>query len=114
MTAIPAPLLPLVDRFTSLVGWLVERVAGLGEPKAGGQARSVQAAANPFGLDQTAPPHPVLDLPRAGLLLTRLRDVLARFRAIAATPVPPATPPRQAARPEIRPHLRALHRGAGG
>ena len=106
MTTIPDPLLPLVDRFTSLVGWLVERVAGLGDPKAGGQAGGQardDTSANQFGLDRTAPPHPVLGPSRAGVLLTRLRDVLARFRAIAATPIPPAKPPAKPLGPKFVP-----------
>ncbi len=64
-------LLPLLDRLTSLVAWLADRIAGLGD-------------------------HAGLDRTQGGALLARLHDLVARFRAVAGTPVPP---PKRAPKP---------------
>ena len=77
----------LCDRMTGLIAWLADRIAGLGDPAGGGQA----------GLEPA----------QAGALLARLRHLAARFRAVAATPVPPpkpaAGPPPGPAEPKFVP-----------
>ena len=70
------PCTPLLDRMTGLIAWLADRIAGL--------------------LDQTGGDRAGLDPSRTGALLARLRHLAARFRAVAATPIPP---PRPAAGP---------------
>ena len=68
---------PLRDRISGLIAWLADRIAGLGE----------QAGRDPAGAD-----HAGLEPTQAGALLARLRHLAARFRAVAATPVPPPEP----------------------
>ncbi|MGH7041779.1 MAG: hypothetical protein ACREFY_06575, partial [Acetobacteraceae bacterium] len=64
--------IPLLDRLTSLIAWLAERIAELVDHAWGDQA----------GL---APR-------RADTLRARLRHLAARFRAVAGTPIPPPKP----------------------
>ncbi len=68
---------PLRDRITGLIAWLADRIAG-----SGGSA----------GRDHTEGDHAGLEPAQAGALLARLRHLAARFRAVAATPIPPPRP----------------------
>jgi len=77
---------PLLDRLTSLVAWLADRIAGAGDP-AGGD-------------------HAWLDRTQAGALIARLRHLAARFRAVAATPAPPPKPAPGLAEPRFVPAFR--------
>ena len=68
---------PLRDRISGLIAWLADRIAGLGE----------QAGRDPAGADDAG-----MEPTQAGALLARLRHLAARFRAVAATPIPPPRP----------------------
>ena len=72
---------PLLDRLASLVVWLTDRIAGVGD----------QA-----GLDRA----------QADSLLARLRRLAARFRAVAGTPAPPPKPAPGLAEPRFVPAFR--------
>ncbi len=74
---------PLLDRLTSLIAWLADRIGGLRDP----------AGRDPAGL---APAH-------AGALLARLRHLAARFRAVASTPIPPPKPAPKPPEPRFVP-----------
>ncbi len=79
---------PLLDRLSSLIAWLADRIGGLRDPAGRDQAEAHQA-----GL---APAH-------AGALLARLRYLAARFRAVAGTPIPPPKPAPKPAEPRFVP-----------
>ena len=79
---------PLRDRITSLIAWLADRIAGLG-----GSA----------GRDHAGGGHAGLEPAQAGALLARLRHLAARFRAVAATPIPPPKPAPKPAAPKFVP-----------
>jgi len=66
--------IPLLDRVTGFIARLADRIAGFGDP-----AGRDHAGRDPAGLE---PAH-------AGALLARLRHLAARFRIVAATPIPP-------------------------
>lgn len=76
---------PLLDRLTSLIAWLADRIAGLVDQAGGDRAGGGQAGLEPRHADT---------------LLARLRHLAARFRAVAGTPIPP---PRPAAGPSPGP-----------
>ena len=78
---------PLLDRLTSLVAWLADRIAGVGDP-AGGE-------------------HAGLEPAQADTLLARLRHLAARFRAVAGTPVPPPKPAPKPVEPRFVPTHRS-------
>ena len=79
---------PLLDRMTGFIARLADRIAGFG-----GQAGRDQAEGDQTGL------HPA----HAGALLARLRHLTARFRAVAATPIPPPRPEPKPAEPRFVP-----------
>ena len=74
--------IPLLDRLASLVVWLTDRIAGVGD-RAG------------------------LDRAQADSLLARLRHLAARFRAVAGTPAPPPKPAQGLAEPRFVPAFRS-------
>jgi hypothetical protein len=82
MSPAPQSLIPLLDRLTSLIAWLADRIAGFGDHAGGDQARRDHAGADQAGLEPK----------RADTLLARLRHLAARFRAVAGTPIPPPKP----------------------
>jgi len=84
---------PLLDRVTGFIARLADRITGLGGP-----AGRDQPGRDQLGDDQTAL-HPV----HAGALLARLRHLAARFRAVAATPIPPPRPAPKPAEPKFVP-----------
>ena len=77
------PCIPLLDRVTGLIAWLADRIAALPDQTGGDRA----------GLEPS----------RAGVLLARLRHLAARFRAVAATPIPPPRPAAKPAEPRFVP-----------
>ena len=82
MTPTSLRAIALCDRMTGLIAWLADRIAGLGDPAGGEQAGRDQAGGDPAGLEPA----------QAGALLARLRHLAARFRAVAAAPIPPPKP----------------------
>ncbi len=84
---------PLLDRLTSLIAWLADRIGGFCDPAGRDPAGDDQAEAHQAGL---APA-------RAGALLARLRHLIARFRAVASTPIPPPKPAPKPAEPKFVP-----------
>jgi len=82
---------PLLDRVTSFIARLADRIAGFGD-----QAGRDQAGRDHAGRDQLGDDHAGLHPAHANALLARLRHLAARFRAVAATPIPP---PRAAPKP---------------
>jgi len=84
---------PLLDRVTGFIARLADRIAGFGDP-----ARRDQVGRDHAGRDQ-AGLHPA----HAGALLARLRHFAARFRAVAATPIPPPKPEPKPAEPRFIP-----------
>jgi len=89
---------PLLDRVTGFFARLADRIAGFGD-QAGGDL----AGRDHAGCDQPERDQPGLDPARAGALLARLRHLLARFRAVAATPIPPPRPELKPAEPRFVP-----------
>jgi len=79
---------PLLDRVTSFIARLAERIAGFGD----------QPGRDPLACDQHG-----LEPAHAGALLARLRHLAARFRAVAATPIPPPRPEPKPAEPRFVP-----------
>ena len=77
---------PLLDRVTSFIARLADRIAGFGN----------HAARDPAGLEPA----------RAGALLARLRHLAASFRAVAATPIPPPKPEPKPPEPRFIPTSR--------
>ena len=95
--------IPLLDRVTSLVAWLADRIGGLRDP-----AGRDQAGAHPAGHDQAgrdpAGAHPAgLEPAHAGALLARLHQLVARFRAIIGSPIPPPKPAPKPVEPRFVP-----------
>ena len=84
---------PLLDRVTGFIARLADRIAGFGDPAGRDQAGRDQAGRDQAGL------HPA----HAGALLARLRHLAARFRAVAATPIPPPRPEPKPAEPKFVP-----------
>ena len=84
---------PLLDRMTGFIARLADRIAGFG-----GQASRDQAACDQAACDQTG-----LDPTHAGALLARLRHLAARFRIVAATPIPPPKPEPRPPEPKFVP-----------
>ncbi len=78
---------PLLDRLTSLVAWLADRIGGLRDPAGRDPAGRDQAGRDQAGAHQAG-----LEPAHAGALLARLRHLAARFRAVAGTPIPPPKP----------------------
>ncbi len=89
---------PLLDRLTSLIAWLADRIGGLCDPAGRDPIGRDQAGAHRAGAHQAglAPAH-------AGALLARLRHLAARFRAVASTPIPPPKPAPQPPEPRFVP-----------
>ena len=79
---------PFLNRVTAFIARLVDRVTGFGDPAGRDQPGSDQA-----GLEPT----------HAGALLARVRHLAARFRAVAATPIPPPRPAPKPAEPRFVP-----------
>ncbi len=84
---------PLLDRLTSLIAWLADRIGGLRDP-----AERDQAGAHRAGRDQAG-----LEPAYAGALLARLRHLAARFRAVTSTPIPPPKPAPKPVEPRFVP-----------
>jgi len=84
---------PLLDRVTGFFARLADRIAGFGD-RAGGD----RLACDPLACDRAG-----LDPGHAGALLARLRHLAARFRAVAATPIPPPRPEPKPAEPRFIP-----------
>ena len=82
---------PLRDRLTGLITWLADRIAGLRDP----------AGPDPAVGDQAGAHWPGLEPRLADALLARLRHLAARFRAVAAAPIPPPKPARPPAEPRF-------------
>ena len=89
----PMILPPLLDRVTGFFARLADRIAGFGD-RAGGD----RLACDPLACDRAG-----LDPGHAGALLARLRHLAARFRAVAATPIPPPRPEPKPAEPRFIP-----------
>ena len=92
------PPTPHLDRLVGLIAWLTDRLAGTadqagGKPAGGSRAGNAQAAGDPAPLDPT----------RATTVLARLRDIVARFCAVAATPIPPPKPAPKPPEPHFIP-----------
>ena len=79
---------PLLDRLTGFIARLADRIAGFGAP---------------VGRDQVACAPAGLEAAHAGALLARFRHLAARFRAVAATPIPPPRPEPKPAEPRFVP-----------
>jgi len=90
--------IPLLDRVTSVIARLAGRIAGFGDRAGHDPVGGDQAECDPLGDDQ-----PGLEPAHAGALLARLRHLLARFRAVAATPIPPPRPAPKPAEPKFVP-----------
>ena len=92
----PMTLSPFLDRVSGFIARLADRIPGFGD-RAGrdhparDQARREPTTGDPADLE---PAH-------AGALLARLRHLAARFRAVAATPIPPPKPARPPAEPRF-------------
>ena len=84
---------PLLDRVTGFVARLADRIAGFGDPARRDLAACDRAACDQAGL------HPT----HAGTLLARLRHLVARFRTVAASPIPPPKPEPKPAEPRFIP-----------
>ena len=82
---------PFLDRVSGFIARLADRIAGFGDHAGRDQTGRDHAAADPADLE---PAH-------AGALLARLRHLAARFRAVAATPIPPPQPARPPAEPRF-------------
>jgi len=78
----------LLDRVTGFIARLADRIAGFGDP----------AGRDQLGSDQTG-----LEPAHAGALLARLRQLAARFRAVATTPIPPRKREPRPAEPKFVP-----------
>jgi len=100
MTPNPTPLL---DRVTGFFARLADRIAGFGDPAGRDRAGCEQVGGEPVGRDQAGRDQPGLEPAQAGVLLARLRHLLARFRAVAATPVPPPKPEPKPTEPRFVP-----------
>ena len=85
--------IPLRDRVTGFIARLADRIAGFGD-----RAGREHAGCDQTGRDQTG-----LEPAHAGALLARLRHLAARFRAVAATPIPPPRPEPKPAEPKFVP-----------
>ena len=79
---------PFLNRVTAFIARLADRVTGFGDP----------AGRDQLGSDQTG-----LEPTHAGALLARVRHLAARFRAVAATPIPPPRPAPKPAEPRFVP-----------
>ena len=89
------PPTPLLDRLVGLIAWLTDRLAGTGKPAGGSRA-----AGDPAPLDATG----------VNTILARLGRILARFRAVAATPIPPPKPAEKPPEPRFIPtHILTYH-----
>ena len=105
MTPNPTPLL---DRVTGFFARLADRIAGFGDPAGrdpAGRDRAgcEQVGGEPVGRDQAGRDQPGLEPAQAGALLARLRHLLARFCAVAATPIPPPKPEPKPTEPRFVP-----------
>jgi len=89
----PMTPIPLLDRVTGFIARLADRIAGFGD----------RAGHDPVGRDQVACDQPGLASAHAGVLLARLRHLAARFRAVAATPIPPPRPEPRPTEPKFVP-----------
>jgi len=79
---------PFLDRVSGFIARLADRIAGFGDQVGRDQAECDQAGLEPA---------------HAATLLTRLRHLAARFRAVAATPIPPPKPEPRPAEPKFVP-----------
>ena len=111
MTPNPTPFL---DRVTGFFARVVDRIAGFGDPAGRDRAGCEQVGGEPVGRDQVGRDQAGLDPAQAGALLARLRHLLARFRAVAATPVPPPRPEPKPAEPRFVPAHRFRDLSADG
>jgi len=84
---------PLLDRVTGFIARLADRIAGFGD-----QTSRDRVACDTFACDRAG-----LDPGHAGALLARLRHLAARFRAVAATPIPPPRPAPKPPEPKFVP-----------
>jgi len=82
----PMTLPPFLDRVSGFIARLADRIAGFGD----------QAGRDPLACDRAG-----LDPAHAGALLARLRQLAARFRAVAASPIPPPRPEPKPAEPRF-------------
>ena len=85
---IPMTLPPFLDRVSGFIARLADRIAGFGDPA---------------GRDRAERDQPGLDPAHAGALLARMRRLAARFRAVAATPIPPPRPEPKPPEPRFIP-----------
>jgi len=88
----------LLDRVTGFIARLADRIAGFGD-----QADRDRVACDHAGRDPLACDRAGLHPAHAGALLARLRHLAARFRAVAATPIPPPRPEPKPAEPKFVP-----------
>ena len=88
----------LLDRVTGFIARLADRIAGFGDP-----ARRDQVGRDQVGRDRAASDQTGLHPAHAGALLARLRHLAARFRAVAASPIPPPRPEPKPAEPKFVP-----------
>ena len=94
------PPTPLLDRLVGLIAWLTDRLAGTGKPAGGSHVGNAPAADDPAPLDATG----------VNTILARLGRILARFRAVAATPIPPPKPAEKPPEPRFIPtHILTYH-----
>jgi len=85
-------LSPLLDRVTGFIARLADRIAGVGDRAGRDQTGRDQTGRDQTGRDPLAGDPAGLEPAHAGVLLTRLRHLAARFRAVAASPIPPPKP----------------------
>ncbi|OYV64287.1 MAG: hypothetical protein B7X09_05970 [Acidiphilium sp. 21-66-27] len=78
---------------TGFIARVADRIAGFGD----------QAGRDPAGRDQLGCDQTGLEPAHAGALLARLRHLVARFRAVAVTPIPPPKPEPKPAEPKFVP-----------
>ena len=91
-------MIPILDRVTSFIARLADRIAGFGDQVGRDQAECDQPGRDSLACDQHG-----LEPAHAGGLLARLRHLAARFRAVAATPIPPPRPKPKPAEPKFVP-----------
>ncbi len=87
---------PFLDRVSGFIARLADRIAGFGDRAGRDQATRDQTGRDPLARDSAD-----LEPAHAGALLARLRHLAARFRAVAAAPIPPPKPARPPAEPRF-------------
>jgi len=94
---------PLLDRVTGFIARLADRIAGFGAAASRDQVACDQAGGDRLACDRLECDRAGLHPAHAGALLARLRHLAARFRAVAATPIPPPRPAPKPAEPKFVP-----------